>query len=68
MQESQDGGILDERLSKEIDRMMNMMQRFRGFGRPTRYLGDKQGNASGGILAQILGLRMKKRHNSTYSK
>ena len=29
MQESQDGGILDERLSKEIDRMMNMMQKFK---------------------------------------
>ena len=57
MQESQDGGILDERLSKEIDRMMNMMQRFRDLVDPQDTLEIKaKGSASGGILAQIFGL------------
>ncbi len=61
MQESQDGGILDERLSKEIDRMMNMMQRFRDLVDPQDTLEIKaKGSASGGILAQIFGIKNEK--------
>lgn len=57
MQESQDGGILDERLSKEIDRMMGMMQKFRDLVNPQDSIEIKaKGSASGGILAQIFGL------------
>jgi len=57
MQESSDGGILDERLSKEMDRMMSMMQRFKDMVNPQDELVIKaKGNPSGGILQKIFGI------------
>lgn len=55
MQEAVDGGILNDSLSKELDRMMNMMERYKSI---TDNRDEVTIHAKGtGILAQIFGAK-----------
>ena len=55
LQEAEDGGLLDDKLSKEIDRMMRMMQQFKELSDTRDEVTIKAKGT--GILAQIFGAK-----------
>jgi len=64
LQESADGGILDEKLSSEIDRMMSLMERYKELTREQEEISiNAKGKQSTNVLAEIFGIGKDKKED-----